>query len=301
MEKLERLLHSLTQIIKAEEDDVTAKVPEFPGLEKVPDLIEKFEKATAKLLRKQRKYYIDGVNGFVSKGIMDTTLAALLAYVTGDLFAADEFAEDMSAEAAAFLTMTVAEITPLIMEAIDKDIAFNTFSQRTIDWIDSWSKDLGELMKLTSHHALEKELKEALEKGEGIDEVVGRIKDLPEFDRKRARRTAITEILTACSASQQEAYLQSPAVTGKTWLHSGEKNITPRPAHVELHDTTIPVDEKFDVNGHEADFPRDPSLPASERVECHCALAPAVDENILALSKEEKEKIRQQVLDDLAK
>lgn len=296
MNKVEHLLFSINRICKADEDDLKDQLSEFPEVDATVKSIEDFEKKVAKLLRRQRKFFVDGVNSFVSK---DVTLAALLAYVTQDLFAEDEFASEMEDLASAFLTLTISELTSQIMESIDKDIAFNTLSKRTTDWIESWAKDLGELMKLSSHEALEKELKEVLENGESIDKAVERIKDLPEFDRKRARTTAITEILTASSVSQHEAYLQSPAVTKKRWRHSGSKKNNPRKAHQDLDGTEIPVDEDFDVNGHTGAHPRDTRLPASERVNCHCVLSPVVDKTILGLSAEEKEEIRRQVLEEL--
>ncbi|MFD0825843.1 phage minor head protein [Neobacillus sp. M.A.Huq-85] len=298
MSKVERLLKSINDIIKAEEDDedITDVVPEFPGLDKVPKYIDDYEKKLAKLLRNQRKYFLNGAKEYVQKEI---TVKGLLDYFSKNLFGSDPFFEDMEKLTKDFLTLTITELTAEIMAAIDKDIAFDVLSQKTIDWIDTWSKDLADLMKLNAHEALEAELKAVIEAGGSIQDAELAIKDLPEFDRKRARTTALTEILTASSRSQWEAYKQSPAVTKKMWKHSGGRKIKPRKAHQDMDRSEVGVDDKFDVNGHEADFPRDPSLPASERVNCHCAMGPVVDEDILGLSKEEKEKLREEALKEM--
>lgn len=65
-----------------------------------------------------------------------------------------------------------------------------------------WIESLGELMKLNTHEAVEQVLKDGLANGESIAEIELKIKDLPQFNRKRARTTAQTEILAACSRSQ---------------------------------------------------------------------------------------------------
>ncbi|MFE8095743.1 phage minor head protein, partial [Bacillus toyonensis] len=178
------------------------------------------------------------------------------------------------------------------------DIQFNIFSKRTTKWINSWSDELGNLMKINSHKAVERILNDGLEKGKGIKEIARELAKLPEFDRKRARKTAATEVLASCSASQFESYLQSPAVTGKKWRHSGAKNNDPRENHVEYDGTVVPVEEPFVLpdSGEKCMFPRDSSLSGKERIFCKCVMSPAVDNKILGLSEEEKEKIREEVL-----
>lgn len=53
-----------------------------------------------------------------------------------------------------------------------------------------------------------------LEQRGSVHDVIQALKDEPDFDRARARRIAITETLTAASVGDDEAYRQSPAVTG---------------------------------------------------------------------------------------
>ncbi|WP_258011174.1 phage minor head protein [Bacillus sp. FSL H8-0516] len=126
------------------------------------------------------------------------------------------------------------------------------------------------------------------------------LKDL-EVSRKRARVTAVTEVLTASSVAQHESYVQYPAVTGKKWKHSGGKKNQSRDSHVQLDGTIIPLDEEFEIpgSGERCMFPRDTQLTPKERVNCHCAVGPVVDPVILGLSAEEKEEIRRRVLQNM--
>ncbi|MCE0742269.1 hypothetical protein LWH95_21490, partial [Bacillus sp. G16] len=83
MNKTDKLLENLNVFIqKAEEDErknLMESVPNFPGLSKIPNFVEEYEKGIAKLLRRQRKKYLDGLNGFVSKD-SKATLEALLVF-----------------------------------------------------------------------------------------------------------------------------------------------------------------------------------------------------------------------------
>lgn len=296
MDKVERLLKALDKVIKEEEDDLKDELEEFEGVDTVIKSINNYEKKIAKLLRKQKRYFIKGINEYISK---DASLKDIINYVMQDLTAADTFVQDMEETTKGFLNKTISELCSMLMEAIDKDVMFEVFSEKTTEWIKSWSKDLAVLMKLNTHTAIENILNQALENGSGIPEIVEVLKDLPEFDRKRAKVTAITETLTAHSRSQWESYMQSPAVTEKTWKHSGGKGIEPREDHIALSGTSIAVDKEFTVGGELAQYPRDSSLSAKQRVNCHCTLGPKVDENIIGLSKEEKLKLREEALKEM--
>lgn len=302
MNKVDKLLKSLNAFIqKAEEDkeDITDILPDdIPELNELPGLIEDFESMVAKLLRGQRKFFLDELKAFIAKDDGET-LEAMLNYFQSDLFAADEFAILFGVEVAEFLKNTTESLTKIIMESIDKDVAFEVLSKRTTEWITSWSEELAEIMELGTHSAIETQIVEAINAGESIAQVELRLKDLPEFDRKRARATARTEVLTASSQANYESFKQSPAVVSKKWKHSGSKKSTPRATHVAMDGTVIPVDDYFLVDGEEGLYPRDPSFSAKNRVNCGCVLGPVVDEKIIGLSQEEKEAIRQEVLAEL--
>ncbi|HGO9410862.1 TPA: phage minor head protein [Bacillus cereus] len=300
MQKIDRLLDSLNEWIeKADTDDFTASLPaDLEVLDMLPGYVDEFEKEIAKLLRKQKKYFVDGIKNYTKKGAVEKSIKIkdIIDFVTGSLFGADTFAKSLSKAARKFLDYTMKDMTKAFMDAIDPDIQFNIFSKRTTKWIDSWSDELGKIMQINSHKAVERILNDGLEKGKGIREISRELAKLPEFDRKRARRTAQTEVLRSCSVSQFESYKQSPAVVGKKWRHSGSKNNDPREEHVELNNVSIGLDEYFDVGGEDGLYPRDTQLSAKQSVNCKCVLSPVVDNSILGLSEEEKEKIRAEVL-----
>ncbi len=304
MNKVDSLLDNINEFIrKAEEneDDITEMLPDdIPELNELPRLVDEFEKMAAKLLRRQRKLFLDELKAFVSKDD-SPMLKSLLTYFQNNLFAADEFAEEFGEATAEFLQLTIEELSKLIMESIDKDVAFEVLSKKTTDWIATWSEDLAEIMQLNTHKAIETQLIEAINAGESIAQVELRLKDMPEFDRKRARVTARTEVLTASSRANFESFQQSPAVVGKKWKHSGAAKISPRATHVAMDGVVVGVDEYFDVDGEEGLYPRDPSFSAKNRVNCGCVMGPVVDEKIIGLTQEEKEAIRQEVLDELNK
>lgn len=62
--------------------------------------------------------------------------------------------------------------------------------------------------------------------------------------------------------------------------------------------STVDVDEEFKIPGSSETsmYPRDTKLSAAERVSCQCVLSPVVDNKVLGLSAEEKEKIRREAL-----
>ncbi|WP_163116823.1 phage head morphogenesis protein [Bacillus subtilis] len=304
MNKTDKLLESLNVfILKAEENQfkqLGEMVPDFPGKSNIPKYVEVYEKGIARLLRRQRKKLLDGLKGFVSKD-SNETLEAFLVFFTQNLFAEDDFEEEFQELTEGFLQQTIEELAEVIMDSIDLEVPFKVLSNRTINWIKDWSKKLAEIMKLNTHEAVENVLTAAIENGSSIQDIELTLKDMPQFDRERARTTAITEVLAASSAAQHESYAQSPAVKKKKWRHSGGKKNNPRENHIDLDGTVIGVDEEFQIPGSSETcmFPRDPNLSAGERVHCHCVLSPVVDKEILGLSAEEKEKIRREALEKL--
>ncbi|MDI6584178.1 phage head morphogenesis protein [Bacillus subtilis] len=301
MNKADKLLDSLNAFIqKAKENQykqLGEMVPDFPGKSNIPKYVEEYEKGIARLLRRQHKKFLDGLKGFVSKD-SEETLKALLVFFTQNLFAEDDFEEEFQELTEGFLQQTIEELAEVIMDSIDPEVPFKVLSTRTVNWIKDWSKKLAGIMKLNTHEAVENVLTDAIEKGLSIQDIELTLKDMLQFDRDRARTTAITEVLAASSAAQHESYAQSPAVKKKKWRHSGGKKNNLRENHIDLDGTVIGVDEEFHIpgSGETCMFPRDPKLSAGERVNCHCVLSPVVDNEILGLSADEKEEIRREAL-----
>lgn len=294
MDRMERLFKAINSIVKEEADELKDEMAEFSAIDATITAIERYEVIVAALFRKQKKHFIDGLKTLVVKSEFENV--AKVAELMTKLYEADDFADSMADYTEDFLLEILEELVAEIMKSIDEDVAFNTLSSKAVAWIDEWSKYLAEMMKLTTHSEIEKMISIVIENGESIDKAIKRLRELPEFDRARARTTAVTEVLRANSVAAHEAYVQSPAVIQKVWKHSGSKKNKPRQAHVNLSGTVVGIDEKFDVNGQQALYPRDRDLPAEEVINCHCVLGPVVDPTILGLSKEEKQRLRDQAI-----
>lgn len=187
----------------------------------------------------------------------------------------------------------------------DKQLRLRVITKRTQAWIDSWSEELGSLMELTSHTQLEAILKEGLEKGDGIAEFTRKIMDSGiRSERYRARTTAITEVLRAHSVAQHESMMQSPVVDEKIWRHTGSYRNTPRRNHVDMDGQRVAKDQPFILKGakggtYKCMYPRDPSLPAAESINCHCIVQPSVNEDILGLPLNERQRLQREAIEEM--
>lgn len=187
----------------------------------------------------------------------------------------------------------------------DKDLKLAQVSKRTTAWVKSWSKDLGEIMQLNSHKEIEHILTKGLESGSSVAEFTRAILDSGIRDEYyKARRVAVTEVLTAHRAAQQEAYMQSPAVGEKAWKHTGEYRNEPRQNHVDMDGQRVPVEEPFALIGADGStyspmYPGDTTLPPEERINCHCISQPVVSEEILGLPLEERQRLQQEAIDEM--
>lgn len=187
----------------------------------------------------------------------------------------------------------------------DKDLKLTQVSKLTTAWVKNWSKDLGEIMQLNSHKEIERILDKGLQDGSSIAEFTREILDSGIRDEYyKARRVAVTEVLTAHRAAQQEAFMQSPAVSEKMWKHTGEYRNEPRQNHIDMDGQRVPVGEPFELIGIDGGtynpmFPGDPILPPEERINCHCIEQPVVSEEILGLPLEERQRLQQEAIDEM--
>lgn len=187
----------------------------------------------------------------------------------------------------------------------DKELKLEQVSKRTTAWVESWSEQLAEIMQLNSHKEIENILTKGLKDGSGIAAFTREILESGIRDEYyKARRVAITEVLTAHRAAAQEAYMQSPAVEEKAWKHTGEYRNEPRQNHVDMDGKRVPVNEPFELIGADGTtynpmYPGDPILPPEERINCHCIDQPVVSEKILGLPLEERQRLQQAAIDEM--
>jgi hypothetical protein len=258
-------------------------------------MVSEMEDELAAVLTKQTAY-------FVSQLKKKKTVAEVMD-VIDEIKAADVCGEEVKAVALEQLKKYIPKMVVDYASVTDSGIKITALSKRTTAWIEDWSEELGEIMKLTSHTELENILKTSLENGDSITAVAKIIQDSGIRDEYyRARQTAMTEMFRAHNVSRYEAALQSPCIVGRRWRHSGVG--TPRPNHLEMDGQTVDKDKPFTLNGADGSvyypmYPVDPILPPSEAVSCHCTCDDIVDENILGLSVEERQQLRDEALKEL--
>lgn len=281
-------------ITKADDDELRGLLKDFPEVEYLIERINGLEAVLAKLLREHRKDYITAINLFYEE--VGQTMGFAFSMGLPGVLASTTMAPAVSLALMPHLQEVASHIASTTMARIDKDVVFQAMSPSRIRFMQAYSDELGRVLDQNTANKVTQVITSTLEQRGSVHDVIQALKDEPDFDRVRARRIAITETLTAASVGDEEAYRQSPAVTGVEWLHSGGRKNKPRASHVALSGTQKGVNEFFDVEGELARYPRDTSLSAKQRINCHCTTTPVVDPNILGLSAEEKNAIRQGVI-----
>jgi hypothetical protein len=210
----------------------------------------------------------------------------------------DTLAEDLGEIFEDYLGKVVPQLSDAYLLQTDKALVTGFCTDRTTAWIESWSRELGEMMKLTSHEEIGKILTEQLKKGAGIAETARAIQESGIRETyTRARTTALTETLRAHNVAHQESMIQAPAVTHKRWRHTGSFRNTPRENHVAMDGQIVPKDQPFVMQGRSGatyapQYPVDSSLPAEESINCHCLAQEVTDLDIMQLPEEDRQKLQ---------
>ncbi len=199
----------------------------------------------------------------------------------------------------------VPDIAAVYLAELDKGLKIKKVSRRTTAWVENWSRELAGIMQLNSHREIERILQQGLQEGIGVNVFARRIIDSGlRNEYYKARRVAVTEVLTAHSAAQQEAFMQSPATEAKRWRHTGIYVVGPRPNHLAMDGQIVPKSQPYELVGADGSlyypqFPRDTSLPPAERIECHCLSQGIASEAVLGLPLAERQRLQQQAIDKL--
>ncbi|OTW86380.1 hypothetical protein BK702_15250 [Bacillus thuringiensis serovar cameroun] len=299
MNALDRALNSINLIIKAaeEDEDIINDLPEdMPGAESLQAFIDEYEKKLAKLLRKQMKYYVDAINKYGAAEEIVTE--DILSYLDDELFVNDDFESDMASLSEEMLIAIILVLCEIIMEAIDPDVLFEELSGTTATTVSAWAVQLAAFLFLTTSNGIISAVTSAITGNLTLSAVTTAIQDLWVFGRNRAASLAQNEVLTALSISQQESYAQSPAVTGKVWVHTDRQEGDPRANHQKMDGVEKGVLEEFEIidSDETCMYPREDKLSPAERYHCNCVIFPAVDGETLKLSKEVKEALREEYL-----
>jgi len=108
-----------------------------------------------------------------------------------------------------------------------------------------------------------------------IDRIIG-TKDEVGVTAKAVKiaRTELGRVNAAGSQLRMEQAKEQVPSMKKQWVTGNN----PRDTHKAADGQVVEVDEPFMVGGYEADYPRDPGLPAEEVVNCNCIHVPFFEE-----------------------
>lgn len=290
VEAIDRYLAKADENLESELADEGRAIPK-DSVQMMSDM----EDGIATALVSQTNYFIKKIKS--QKSIAD------LMDVIDEIKAGDACCEEIAAVTAEQLKKYIPKMVVNYAANADSGIKITAVSKRTTAWVNSWSKELGEIMQLNSHTEIENILKQALENGDSIQTVTKTILDSGIRDEYyKARRVAMTEMFRAHNVSRNEAAQQTPCIVGKRWRHSGIG--TPRQNHLDMEGKAVDKAEPFTLEGADGVtyypmYPVDPILPPSEAINCHCTVDDVIDENILGLSVEERQQLRDEAIKNL--
>lgn len=220
----------------------------------------------------------------------------------------DDIATAASPIRSAMFEAEVPKLATVYMKETDGELVVDAIRKRTESWFASWSEELGRLMHISTHKEIADAIKRTIDEGEGIPELTRKIMDGGwRSEYYKARRVAVTEVLRAHSVAREEAIQQSPSTDRKEWRHTGAHKNEPRPNHVAMDGTIVPKDEPFELKGMDKDknettyypmYPRDPRLPPSESVNCHCIHRGVAADDAIGMSLEERRRLQQKYLEE---
>jgi len=262
-------------------------------------------------------YYAQELEDSVAEALLDETdfiLSEAEKSIDLESFADDVWPEvklndELKSKLVTVFEETLSEFMPefvgYYIAQTDRSLHLEQLSKRTTAWVETWSRDLADIMQLNSHKEIETILTKGLKEGSGIGKFIRDIQDSGIRDEYyKARRVAVTEVLTAHRAAHQEAAMQSPAVKEKEWKHTGSYRNKPRQNHVNMSGQRVPKNQPYELHGIKGGtyypmYPGDTILPPEERINCHCFSQDIVDEDILGMPLEERKRLQQEAVDNM--
>lgn len=293
-----QLIKAIDRYIEKADNDLS-KTLDDTGFARAEDSVE----AIADLEDKLAEVLTDQTTEIAKTILAARNLTAALKVVE-EFFAEDETRQRLAETLKEFYEENVPTLSTVYIREAEDDMVVSQIRQRTTSWIKSWSDDLADLMQLTSKKQIESLISNAFESGASIEDLKHKLMaEGVRNEEYRARSTALTEMLRAHSVAMEEAIQQSPATDRKGWRHSGVHRIAPRENHVVMDGQIVAKEKPFVLIGRNGStyhpmFPRDPNLPAEEVINCHCTHIPIVNDEVLGMSLEERQKLQQQIIDE---
>lgn len=286
-------------LAKADDDLADALADEgYAETEDTVKAINTMQDEVAEILQNQTDDFVAALENVSGSEWADAQKAV------SEMLEKDDIAEWVEGAATEMFQTEVPKLATVYMLETDGELVVDVIRQRTEGWIATWSQRLGELMKINTHQQIADIIQSTMDKGESIDKLTRKIMDGGwRNEHYQARRVALTEVLRAHSVAREEAIQQSPSTDRKEWRHTGAHKNKPRPNHVDMGGQIVPKDQTFVLTGRDGIiyhpmFPRDPILPASEAVNCHCIHRGVAADDALGMSLEERRRLQQKYIEE---
>ncbi len=285
----------------AKADDELSDVLADEGYAEAEDSVKAInvvQEAIAEILQNQTDDFVEAL-----EAAQDSDWEEVQKKVS-EMLDGDDIAEQVQETATDMFQTEVLKLATVYMQETDGDLVVDVIRQRTKNWISSWSQRLGQLMKINTHQQITDIIQRTIDRGEGIETLTRKIMDGGwRNEHYQARRVAVTEVLRAHSVAREEAIQQSPSTDRKEWRHTGAHKNKPRPNHVDMDGQIVPKDKPFELQGRDGVvyhpmYPRDPILPASETVNCHCIHRGVAADDALGMSLEERRQLQQKYIEE---
>ncbi len=294
------IIEAIDQYLAKADDELTDVLADegYAEAEDSVKAINAVQEEIAETLQNQTDDFVEALTA-----AQDSDWAAAQKKVS-EMLDGDDIAEQVQEAAADMFQTEIPKLATVYMQETDGDLVVDVIRQRTKSWISAWSQRLGQLMKINTHQQITDIIQRTIDQGEGIETLTRKIMDGGwRNEHYQARRVAVTEVLRAHSVAREEAIQQSPSTDRKEWRHTGAHKNKPRPNHVDMDGQIVPKDKPFELQGRDGVvyhpmYPRDPILPASETVNCHCIHRGVAADDALGMSLEERRQLQQKYIEE---
>jgi hypothetical protein len=211
--------------------------------------------------------------GYTTEGTPDTTRDA----------AADQIDPGAIFEIA-FWTTATAEVTADLYEqaasagmervALNFAVSFDLEAPWVREMIEARANQLAGQVTQTTYDSIVAELVEGVANGESIDDLATRVRTVfAVADEVRAVRIARTEVISAYNGAAVRSVQELPrdVVIAQEWIATRDGRT--RDTHASADGQVVLIGQPFSLGSRAAQHPGDPSLPASETVNCRCTVA----------------------------
>ncbi len=294
------IIEAIDQYLAKADDELTDVLADegYAEAEDSVKAINAVQEEIAETLQNQTDDFVEALTA-----AQDSDWAAAQKKVS-EMLDGDDIAEQVQEATADMFQTEIPKLATVYMQETDGDLVVDVIRQRTKSWISSWSQRLGQLMKINTHQQITDIIQRTIDQGEGIETLTRKIMDGGwRNEHYQARRVAVTEVLRAHSVAREEAIQQSPSTDRKEWRHTGAHKNKPRPNHVDMDGQIVPKDKPFELQGRDGVvyhpmYPRDPILPASETVNCHCIHRGVAADDAIGMSLEERRQLQQKYIEE---